>query len=283
MTADRLDVLLGRDLVERSAADARVGHRRAVLLHPGGELRAAAALADEDVLQLARLRPSPRAGRRSGRGRAPLKPPMVTTGSPVAMMIAAVVCEPLAATRYLAEPWWAWRYAMSRRCSPSRRPCRAAARRPACRRPRAACRRRRRRRRPSPPRLRRRSPGPAITLLPFSARPTVGDAVGGRPGGDARSRARTAATAARGAAARAAAAHERRAIATAGGDRDRRPAATARSPACGPAASTASHAVAAIAAAERGERRPRSPRPAATARRGPAPASAATAGASALT
>jgi hypothetical protein len=38
-----------------------------------------------------------------------LKPPIVTTGSPVEMMIEAVVWDPEAATRYLAPPWWAWR------------------------------------------------------------------------------------------------------------------------------------------------------------------------------
>ena len=44
-----------------------------------------------------------------GAGSWPLKPPMVTTGSPVSMMICAVVCEPTAATRYFAEPWCACR------------------------------------------------------------------------------------------------------------------------------------------------------------------------------
>src|SRR3954470_4186987 len=43
----------------------------------------------------------------------PLKPPIVTTGSPVAMMIDAVVCDPVAATRYFAEPWLASRYLMT--------------------------------------------------------------------------------------------------------------------------------------------------------------------------
>ena len=44
-----------------------------------------------------------------GVGSAPLKPPIVTTGSPEAMMMPAVVWEPLAATRYFAEPWLACR------------------------------------------------------------------------------------------------------------------------------------------------------------------------------
>ena len=35
----------------------------------------------------------------------PLKPPIVTTALPVWMMIGAVVCEPVAATRYFAAPW----------------------------------------------------------------------------------------------------------------------------------------------------------------------------------
>ena len=39
----------------------------------------------------------------------PLKPPIVTTALPVWMMIGAVVCEPVAATRYFALPWWASR------------------------------------------------------------------------------------------------------------------------------------------------------------------------------
>ena len=44
-----------------------------------------------------------------GAGSWPLKPPIVTTGSPVSMMICDVVCEPTAASRYVADPWWAWR------------------------------------------------------------------------------------------------------------------------------------------------------------------------------
>src|SRR5205807_2637505 len=35
---------------------------------------------------------------------------MVMTGWPVARMIGADCCEPLTATRYLAEPWWDRRY-----------------------------------------------------------------------------------------------------------------------------------------------------------------------------
>jgi hypothetical protein len=34
-----------------------------------------------------------------------LKPPIVTTALPVTTMIGAVVCEPVAATRYFADPW----------------------------------------------------------------------------------------------------------------------------------------------------------------------------------
>src|SRR3954452_943675 len=42
-----------------------------------------------------------------GAGSAPLNPPTVTTAWPVSMMTGAVVIEPLAATRYFAEPWCA--------------------------------------------------------------------------------------------------------------------------------------------------------------------------------
>ena len=46
---------------------------------------------------------------RVGLGSLPLKPPMVMTGLPEAMMIEAVVWDPVPATRYLAVPWWASR------------------------------------------------------------------------------------------------------------------------------------------------------------------------------
>ena len=39
-----------------------------------------------------------------GAGSPPLKPPIVTTARPVWMMIGAVVCDPVAASRYLALP-----------------------------------------------------------------------------------------------------------------------------------------------------------------------------------
>src|SRR3954465_7618640 len=45
-----------------------------------------------------------------GAGSPPLKPPIVTTGLPVAMMIGAALPDPEVATRYLAEPWGAGRY-----------------------------------------------------------------------------------------------------------------------------------------------------------------------------
>ena len=83
-----------------------------MLLHPGRDRAAAAA----------RGRPPPTSAYFSwplatigascatvGAGSWPVKPPIVTTGLPVAMMIEAVACEPVAATRYFAEPWWATR------------------------------------------------------------------------------------------------------------------------------------------------------------------------------
>src|SRR4051794_5108832 len=45
-----------------------------------------------------------------GVGSPPLKPPIVTTGLPVARMIGAALPDPDTATRYFAEPWLARRY-----------------------------------------------------------------------------------------------------------------------------------------------------------------------------
>src|SRR3954454_22213153 len=84
----------------------------------------------------------------------PLKPPIVTTGLPVAMMIGAALPEPDTATRYFAEPWWASRYWISALDAEPWSP-RIPPPKPALGPPEDA------------------EAGPARTLLPFSARPEV--------------------------------------------------------------------------------------------------------------
>src|SRR4051795_114843 len=104
-----------------------------------------------------------------GVGSPPLKPPMVTTGSPVAMMIGAALPEPDTATRYFADPRWASRYRISAVetepwSSPKPPPEPLGAAVPEA--PEAA---------PGKPKA-AADAGPARTLLPLSARPDVATA-----------------------------------------------------------------------------------------------------------
>src|SRR4051812_48982723 len=95
-----------------------------------------------------------------GAGSPPLKPPIVTTGLPVAMMIGAALPEPDTATRYFAEPWWASRYRMSAvEVAPWSSPMPP----------------------PGPPKA-DADAGPARGLLPLSARPEEGTGDEGGPG-----------------------------------------------------------------------------------------------------
>ena len=103
------------DLVEGAVGDGDRLHRGAVGLDPRGQggrtagpgrpaaaAAEAAAARDQDVLEFAAATILA-SWLTVGAGSLPLKPPIVTTARPVWMMIGAVVCEPVAASRYLAR------------------------------------------------------------------------------------------------------------------------------------------------------------------------------------